>query len=106
MHIRGDVHRLIADRRARGAEQRGARFGVILQADEWAQLPTVMVAPTSRSARPAAIRPLVEVEGSSTRVLLHHLRAIDRERLGRRVGHLSWEELEHIEDALRLLLDL
>jgi mRNA interferase MazF len=40
--VRGEVFRL---RAPRGAEQRGARFAVVVQADELLALSTVLVAP-------------------------------------------------------------
>ncbi len=103
---RGEVYRLPAPRRASGHEQRGARYAVILQADEFAALSTVVVAPTSGSARAASFRPAVRVAGQTTRVLVEQLRAVDPRRLGRRAGRLTWEELAEVERALRLLLDM
>lgn len=100
---RGDVHRLRPPRRARGHEQRGGRYAVVLQADE---LPTstVLVAPTSRSAAPAPFRPEVEIAGERTRVIVEQLRAVDPQGLGRPAGQLALEALFEIEDALRLIL--
>ncbi len=41
-----------------------------------------------------------------TRVLVEQTAAVDPGRLGDRVGHLTLDELRHVEAALRLLLDL
>jgi mRNA-degrading endonuclease toxin of MazEF toxin-antitoxin module len=41
----------------RGHEQRDARDAVIVQAEEFLDLSTTLVAPTSTSARPASYRP-------------------------------------------------
>ena len=106
MPVRGDVHRLAAPRRARGREQKGKRYGVVLQADELTSLSTVIVAPTSRSAGASLLRPVVAIEGAATQVMVEQVRAVDQQRLGRRVGHLSWEELEGVDRALRLVLGL
>jgi mRNA interferase MazF len=103
---RGDVYRLRAPRGTRGHEQRGARYGVVLQADELLALSTVIVAPTSTSARAASFRPEVEVSGTRTRVLVEQLGAVDQRRLGDDVGSLNWSELEEVDRALTIVLGL
>ncbi|MDQ3588001.1 MAG: type II toxin-antitoxin system PemK/MazF family toxin [Actinomycetota bacterium] len=104
--MRGEALRLPAPRRARGHEQGGSRFAVIVQANELLELSTVLVAPTSRSARAATFRPEVELEGKSTRVLVEQTTAVDPERLGASVGRLDAGELEALDDALALVLAL
>ncbi|HEX8157242.1 MAG TPA: type II toxin-antitoxin system PemK/MazF family toxin [Solirubrobacteraceae bacterium] len=42
---------------ARGHEQHGARYAVVVQADELLGLSTVLVSPTSTRARAATFRP-------------------------------------------------
>ncbi|WP_298806958.1 type II toxin-antitoxin system PemK/MazF family toxin [uncultured Pseudokineococcus sp.] len=103
--MRGDVHRLRAPRGARGHEQSGARFAVVVQSDDL-PLSTWLVAPTSTSARPASFRPEVEVEGRVTRVLAEQTAAVDPERLGVVAGVLSLEEMQRVDAALRLVLEL
>ena len=61
--VRGEVLRLPTPKGARGHEQRGARYAVVVQADEFLALSTVMVSPTSTRARPATFRPEIEVDG-------------------------------------------
>ncbi len=56
-----------------GHEQAGERFGVVVQADALLPRSVVIVAPTSRSARPASFRPEIEVAGGTTRVLVEQL---------------------------------
>lgn len=102
--MRGDVHQLRAAREARGHEQRGARYAVILQSDDL-PLSTLLVAPTSTSARAASFRPEIEVEGRTTRVLAEQTAAVDPNRLGDLVRHLRFDELRQVEAALRLLMD-
>lgn len=104
--MRGDVHRLRAPRGVRGHEQRGARFAVVVQSDDLDVLSTWIVAPTSTSARPASFRPLVEVGGTPTRVLVEQASAADPTRLGEVVGHLSFGELRAVDAALRVVLSL
>lgn len=103
--MRGDVHELKAPRDARGHEQRGNRFAVVLQSD-LLPLSTLLVAPTSTSARPTSFRPEVEINGKTTYVLAEQTAAIQPERLGRIVGHLSHNEMTAVDAALRTVLSL
>jgi mRNA interferase MazF len=102
---RGEIYRLRLPR-GRGHEQRGARYGVIVQADELLELSTVVVAPTSRSAQPATFRPEIELGGSRTRVLIDQLRAVDHGRLGKREGRLTAQDRRAVDHALETLLGL
>ena len=102
---RGAIHRLVLPK-GRGREQRGPRYGVIVQADEFAVLSTVIIAPTSTQALPASFRPEITVDGRPTRVLVEQLGAVDPKRLGEQVGVVTREEQRAIEDALALILDL
>jgi mRNA interferase MazF len=103
---RGDCVRLPAPRGARGHEQRGERFAVVLQADELAGLSTVIVAPTSTSARGATFRPQVRIDGVVTNVLIEQMRAVDHTRLGDLVDQLAGSELVAVDEAIRLVLDI
>jgi mRNA interferase MazF len=103
--VRGDVHRLRAPRGARGNEQRGVRYAVILQSDDL-MLSTLLVAPTSRSAQPRIFRPTIEIGKEATQVLAEQIVAVAPERLGELVGHVSLIELQAIDAALRLTLGI
>ncbi|MEZ5120625.1 MAG: type II toxin-antitoxin system PemK/MazF family toxin [Solirubrobacterales bacterium] len=87
--VRGEVRRLRVARDRRGSEQRGARFAVIVQADELLALSTVLVAPTSRSAPARSFRPLIQVGGEATRVLVEQTTAVGTDRLGDSAGRLD-----------------
>lgn len=102
---RGDVHRFKLPKGI-GHEQHGERYAVVVQADELLPRSVVLVAPTSRSARPASFRPEVEVGSTRTRVLVEQTAAVDARRLGARAGRLSAQELWVVDDALRLVLGL
>lgn len=104
--VRGEAFFLRMPRGARGSEQRGARFGVVVQADELLGLSTVLVAPTSRSASPRSFRPVIELHGDETRVLVEQTTAVATERLGDSVGRLTAEELRNLDVALELVLGL
>ncbi|MDJ0339341.1 type II toxin-antitoxin system PemK/MazF family toxin [Cryobacterium sp. PH31-O1] len=103
--MRGDIHRLRAPRGTRGHEQTGVRFAVILQSDDL-MLSTVLVAPTSRSAQPRSFRPSISIGGELTQVLVEQTSAVAPERLGVLAGHVSHDELNLIDEALRLALQL
>ena len=104
--VRGEIFRLPPRRGARGHEQRGARFAVIVQADEFLDLSTTLVAPTSTSARPASFRPTIVVESRQIRLLVEQTTVVDPQRLGRSAGRLEASELRAVDDALSLILGL
>lgn len=104
--VRGEIFRLPAPRQVRGHEQRGARFAVVVQADEFLELSTTLVAPTSTSARPASFRPTITLDGTETRVLVEQTTVVDPQRLGRSAGRLDPHELRAVDDALQLILGL
>lgn len=103
--LRGDVHRFRVPKGV-GHEQHGDRFAVVVQAGEFLPRSVVIVAPTSRSARPASFRPEAEIEGATTRVLVEQLGAVNATRLGQLVGHLTHEELWGVDEALLAVLGL
>lgn len=103
--MRGDVHRLRAPRGTRGNEQSGARYAVVVQSDDLL-LSTVLVAPTSRAALPRVFRPTIIIRDQETQVLIEQTTAVAPERLGELVGHLNRDELEQINNSLRLALEL
>jgi len=102
---RGDVYRFKVPKGV-GHEQEGERYGVVVQSDALLPRSVVVVAPTSRRARPASFRPEVTLAGDMTRVLVEQLGAVDAQRLGRRAGHLTAEEIWAIDDALVTVLGL
>ena len=104
--VRGEIFRLPAPRAARGHEQRGARYAVIVQADEFLELSTVLVSPTSASARAASFRPTITLAGQETRVLVEQTTVVDPGRLGRSAGRLDASELRAVDEALMLVLGL
>jgi mRNA interferase MazF len=89
-----------------GHEQRGRRYGVVVQADALLPRSVVLVAPTSTSARPASFRPEIEIGSTSTRVLVEQVGAIDVGRLGDLAGHLTPEEQWGVDAALLTVLGL
>jgi mRNA interferase MazF len=104
--LRGDVVALPPPRSAKGHEQRGRRYAVVVQSDAFDWLGTLLVAPTSTNAQPAIFRPEITVQGRKTRVLIDQITTVDRTRLGRSAGRLSGPEIQEVETSMSRLLGL
>jgi mRNA interferase MazF len=83
----------------------GSRFAVVVQSD-LLPLSTWLVAPTSTSARASSFRPEVAIRDQPTRVLVEQTTAVDPERLGQLVGHLTGREMAAVDKALIVVLGL
>jgi len=103
--VRGDVHGIKLPGK-RGHVQSGRRYAVVVQADDLLSLSTVVICPTSRSALSASFHPEVVIEDQPTQVLCEMVGAVDARALGEHVGHLTYDELRGVEDAILLVLDL
>lgn len=104
--VRGDVYQLRAPKDARGHEQAGPRFAVVVQSDDL-PLSTWVVAPTSTGRREATFRPEIEIDGVKTRVMVEQLTVVDPEaRLGQFAGRLGAAELQAVNAALMTVLGL
>ncbi len=79
---------------------------MVVQSDAFLPRSVVLIAPTSRSAKPASFRPEIEIGGQSTRILVEQLGAVDVGRLGDLVGHVTPEEEWGIDAALLTVLGL
>jgi mRNA interferase MazF len=64
------------------------------------------VAPTSRSAGQSRIRPVIDIDGTATRVLVDQTSAVATGRLGPFAGRLDARELAELDDALRIVFGL
>jgi mRNA interferase MazF len=102
---RGDIYNLRLPKGV-GHEQRGRRFGIVVQSDSFLPRSVVLVAPTSRSARPASFRPEIEIDSTPTRVLVEQVGAVDVTRLGDLAGHLSPQEQWGVDAALLTVFGL
>lgn len=78
----------------------------MVQADEFLPRSVVLIAPTSLSARAASFRPEIEIEGTTTKVLVEQVGAVDLSRLGDVSTRLSPEELWDVDEALATVLGL
>jgi len=104
--VRGDLYRLRAPKDARGHEQTGRRFVVVVQSDDL-PLSTWLVAPTSTGRREASFRPEIEIDGVKTRVMVEQLSVVDPEvRLGEFAGRLDAAEMRAVDAALLAVLGL
>jgi len=104
--VRGDLYRLRDPRDARGHDQSGARYAVVLQSDDL-PLSTWVIAPTSTGRREASFRPEIEVDGTKTRVMVEQLTVIDPQtRLGDFAGRLNSSEMQAVDHALQVVLAL
>jgi mRNA interferase MazF len=92
--------------KGKGSEQRGRRFGVVVQSDALLPRSVVLVAPTSTVARDATIRPIIEIIGVQTKVLVEQTCALDVQRLGDTITNLQSDAMWAIDDALELVLGL
>jgi len=101
--VRGEVYRLPA--RGKGHEQQGRRYAVVLQPD-WLALSTWIVAFTSTSARETSFRPVVEIADQQTLVMCDQLATIDLNRLTEVAGFLTLDDMQRVNEALSLVLDL
>jgi mRNA interferase MazF len=101
--VRGELYRLPA--RGKGHEQQGRRCAVVLQPD-WLALSTLVVAFTSTSARETSFRPTVEIGRSRTLVMCDQIATVDLNRLAEPAGFLTLEEMQRVDEALSLVLDL
>ena len=102
---RGDVFTLRLPR-GTGHEQRGRRFGVVVQSGALFPRSVVLVAPTSTSAHPASFRPEIEIGDTPTRVLVEQVGAVNVGRLGNLAGHLTPEEQWAVDESLLTVFGL
>ncbi len=103
--VRGDVHEIKLPR-GRGRVQHGRRFAVVVQADDLLALSTIVVCPTSTSTPAASFHPEVTIAEEQTRIMCEMVGAVDARALGGLIGHLTFDELRGVDDALELVLDL
>jgi mRNA interferase MazF len=97
-----------------GHEQVGLRPAIVVQADiSSADLPTTIVIPMTSSQSASRFPHTISVDpsphnGLSTPsfLLVFQLRAIDKRRLGNKIGRLEDPHLEKLEAEMRQLLGL
>jgi mRNA interferase MazF len=103
--FRGALYEIKAAPGARGHEQQGHRFAVIIQSDRFATS-AITVALTSTRAGAAVYRPEIEFDGRRTRILTDQIYSVAQTRLGAFKGALEADELADLDRALMLKLGL
>lgn len=103
--VRADVCSITLPR-GKGHVQYGRRYAVIVQADNLLELSTVVICPTSTSARPGSFHPEIEIGVERAVVLCEMIGAVDARSLGDQVGHLSSDEMRAVDESVALVLDL
>jgi len=85
----------------RGAEIQKTRPCLIISPDSMNQhLRTVLIAPMTTTMRPYPTRVALRFQGKPGQIALDQLRAIDRQRLIRRLGKLSEETAQSVAALL------
>ncbi|MDA3647614.1 type II toxin-antitoxin system PemK/MazF family toxin [Saccharopolyspora indica] len=105
MIFRGAVYEIKAMPGARGHEQQGRRYAVIIQSNRFATS-TITVALTSTRAAEAIYRPEIELNGTKTRILTDQVYSVTSDRLGDFKGSLDASELADLDRALLLRFGL
>jgi len=77
-----------------------------VNASEFLPPSVILVAPTSRSVRPASFRPQIDLLGQTTRVLVEQIGAVDAGRLWELVGRVRPQQQWGIDEALMTVLGL
>ena len=100
---RGEIF-LVALNPTRGSEIRKTRPCVVVSPDELnAHLRTFIVAPLTTGGHPYPFRVQCTLDGKDGHVVADQLRAVDRERLVRRLGSLSETTLNELLAVLQAM---
>ena len=103
---RGDIF-LVALNPTRGSEIRKTRPCVIVSPDELnSHLRTFIVAPLTTGGHPYPFRVHCTFNGQDGHVVADQLRAVDRERLVKRLGRLSETTLNELLGVLQAMFAL
>ncbi len=100
---RGDIF-LVALNPARGSEIRKRRPFVVVSPDELnAHLRTFIVAPLTTGGHPYPFRVRCRFDGKDGHVVADQPRAVDRDRLIKRLGNLSETRLNELLGVLQVM---
>ncbi len=103
---RGNIY-LVSLNPARGSEIRKTRPCVVISPDElYAHLGTFFVAPLTTSGHPYPFRVRCRFEDKDGHVVLDQLRAVDRDRLMKRLGVLDDETLRQVLSILHAMFSV
>ena len=103
---RGDIY-LLSLNPTRGSEIRKTRPCVVISPDELnAHLRTFIVAPLTTGGHPYPFRACCRFEDKDGHVVLDQLRAVDRDRLMKRLGVLDDETLGEVLRILQAMFSV
>ncbi|MGH8547418.1 MAG: type II toxin-antitoxin system PemK/MazF family toxin, partial [Methylococcales bacterium] len=75
---------------ATGTEIKKMRPGLVVSPDDMNRaLPRVIVAPLTSEGQPLCCRPELAFDGLPARILLDHIRSVDKSRLGCKPGNID-----------------
>ncbi|CAN5838416.1 hypothetical protein BH20ACI4_BH20ACI4_23480 [soil metagenome] len=107
---RGDVLLINLPMQSGGHEQGGRRPAVAVQTDAAGE-PLLMVAPITSNLKAVRFAFTVEIEPSAEKglaqtsiVMIFQMRAIDKNRIVRKIGELSVEDLEKVDAEIWKML--
>jgi mRNA interferase MazF len=98
---KGSIYSISVPAKTGDRTQQGQRYAVVVTATSFIGS-VVTVAPTSTSARASLTRPEAEIEGRKCRILLEQMLAVDITKLTNWIGVLDDDEMDALDDALRL----
>ncbi len=109
---RGDVYHAELDP-VRGSEQGGRRPCLVIQNDIGNEHSPVTIVTAISSRHLSRAYPTDVTIGAGegglpipSRAILNQIRTVDKQRLGRRLGHLSDERMAEVDQAIRVSLGL
>ncbi len=90
-----------------GSEQGGIRPVIIIQNDIGNRYsPTVIVAAITSQINKAKLPTHVEISSEDSVVLLEQVRTLDKRRLKEKIGHMTDDDMDKVDVALMISLDL
>lgn len=91
-----------------GAETKKTRPCLIISGDIGNQYsPLVMIAPiTSKVHKVYPFEVQIKIGKKDGKVMLNQARAIDKSRLGNKIGYIGFDELKNIDEAIKIVFGI
>ena len=83
-----------------GSEIRKTRPCIIISPDEMSRLKTVIIAPMTSKGFDFIFRPNIRFQDKDGRILLDQIRAIDKTRIVKKIGHVAPAKAQEIAEML------
>jgi len=90
-----------------GKEIKKTRPCLVISSDIANQSDLIVIAPITSNVERlfSKIEVLITLSGKQAKILPRHMRSIDRtKRLGKKIGAISDEEMNHVDEAIRVIL--